>query len=408
MPVIVVGGSTTALSVQRLVAKLGHPVFAACTSASAAARTRHYRPLPSTSQGRWYGELGEKGYTHLRALPFDRAIIIPSSDEDALWLASLPSDLRDRYRVSCSSASTMRLLQDKGEFATVAADHGVACPSSFLVTRKSELFEFLFQSSNEYFFKPLNSQSFNRRFGVKALSFSDRATALRLWDEYDLGSVGVLIQEYVPGGADQHYFIDGFRDRHGEVIARLARRRIRMHPPDFGNSSLCRNIDRDTVDAAWTTLDSLLRAISYHGIFSAEFKRDSRDGSFRLIEINTRPWVYIQFADECGVNMCDLYIRDALEEELVPLQGTDADKLCVNLLADFRALRNLPAYARPSVASVLSVWFRSFKLLFDWLDLRPAIDSVMSTIGSRIKVDKTGSKSIRGIPDTGGKPNALQ
>ena len=382
LPVIVIGESTTALSIQRLVAKLGYPVHAACTRDSWSASTKHYRPLPATFLGRWRGELGKFGYAHLHALPFEQAILIPSSDDDALWASRLPPKLRERFLVCGADSATMQALQDKGEFAELASQHGIPCPVSYPVRSRRALLDFPFSKPGSYFFKPLDSQAFRRKFGVKAMAFSDRDGALRLWDDHNLVYEGVLIQEYVPGQATDHYFIDGFIDRRGEVIAQLARRRTRMYPVDFGNSSLCQSVPMAAVGEAWEALRSLLESVSYRGIFSAEFKRDARDGHFRLIEINTRPWIYIQFADKCGINFCDLYIRDALGERLAPVTAPANDKYCVNLVADIRALRDMPAASRPGRLRVLAVWLRSFKLLFDWSDLRPAMRRMVETLRS--------------------------
>ena len=159
----------------------------------------------------------------------------------------------------------------------------------------------------------------------------------------------------------------------------------------------------------------MLESVSYCGIFSAEFKRDARDGCFRLIEINTRPWIYIQFADACGINFCDLYVRDALGEELAPVSVPDTDKYCVNLVADIRALRSMPASSRPAVLRVLAVWLRSFKLLFDWRDLRPAVRRIFETLGSWIRhvrswLQDAGSHivAIGGLTNGRGKPKVSQ
>ena len=129
-------------------------------------------------------------------------MLIPSSDDDALWASRLPPALRERFLVSCADPATMHSLQDKGEFAALASQHGIACPASYPVRSRRELLDVPLTKSGSYFFKPLDSQAFRRKFGVKAMSFSDRDGALRLWDDNDLASAGVLIQEYVPGEAD--------------------------------------------------------------------------------------------------------------------------------------------------------------------------------------------------------------
>ena len=88
------------------------------------------------------------------------------------------------------------------------------------------------------FLKPVHSQQFFARFGVKAFRITDRSNAQdRLAECVDAGFL-MMLQEYIPGPPTNHYFIDGFVDRNGVVRALFARRRLRMSPPDFGNSTL--------------------------------------------------------------------------------------------------------------------------------------------------------------------------
>ena len=94
--------------------------------------------------------------------------------------------------------------------------------------------------------------------------------------------------------------------------ARLARRRLRMYPPDFGNSTYHVTVPFDEVADAADELVRLLASVGYRGIFSAEFKRDERDGVLKLLEVNVRPWWYVEFAALCGVDVCHLAYREAL------------------------------------------------------------------------------------------------
>src|SRR5438046_2545616 len=81
-----------------------------------------------------------------------------------------------------------------------------------------------------------------------------------------------VLQEDVPGPVTSHYFVDGFVDRDGRVLARFARRRLRMWPPYFGNNSYIVSIPLADVEDAVTMLERLLAGLRYRGIFSAEFK----------------------------------------------------------------------------------------------------------------------------------------
>ena len=163
---------------------------------------------------------------------------------------------------------------------------------------------------------------------------------------------GLIAQEYVPGTAADHYFIDGFRSRDGDLGGVFCRRRLRIHPPDFGNSSYCHSIPPHDTGNALRDLESLLHDLSYRGIFSAEFKRDARTGEFRLLEINTRAWWYVEFAARCGVNVCRMAWEDALGLPVTKSGKVRIGRGCVNLPADLEAVRSqhLPLRAWPGIA----------------------------------------------------------
>ena len=116
--------------------------------------------------------------------------------------------------------------------------------------------------------------------------------------------MSVVLQEYIPGSFTEHYFVDGYVDRAGQIKALFARRRLRIYPPDFGNSTAMVSVALARSAQAVDSVRRVLGAVGYHGIFSAEFKRDPRDGQFKLLEVNTRPWWFIDFAVRCGVDVC--------------------------------------------------------------------------------------------------------
>ena len=107
-----------------------------------------------------------------------------------------------------------------------------------------------------------------------------------------------------------------------------------------------------------------MQSVSYRGIFSAEFKRDSVTGEFKILEVNTRPWVYVEFAAVCGMNMCELHIEDALRGMARTLPTYAIGIGCVNLYNDIVAVVEMPREQRPKGLALLWCWSRSFKLFF--------------------------------------------
>src|SRR5438067_1144915 len=73
------------------------------------------------------------------------------------------------------------------------------------------------------FLKPTDSQRYARLFGTKGSFVRSRAAAGRLVAEATAAGVGVMLQEWIPGGPSATILIDGFVDRAGSLKAMVAR-----------------------------------------------------------------------------------------------------------------------------------------------------------------------------------------
>jgi predicted ATP-grasp superfamily ATP-dependent carboligase len=202
----------------------------------------------------------------------------------------------------------------------------------------------------------------------------------------------MVLQEYIPGPPTNHYFIDGFVDRDRIVKALFARQRLRMSPPDFGNSTMMVSVPLSEEDAAIETLKTLLADIEYRGIFSAEFKRDERDGTFNLIEVNARPWWYVEFAARCGVNVCELAVRDALGERVPTISKYATGRRCVFPYYDLEAVRAEMSAGRLGILGWALSWLGPYQPVFRWSDPLPAMGEVAKLFGARVTKVLTPSR----------------
>lgn len=371
MPAIVLGRGYTALGALRCLAMAGIPAYVACPRGDLATHSRYFRPLPGAP---WDGRLDAHAADALRAMPIDRAVLIAGADDAALWLADLPaSGLGDRYLASASSRDTLGILQDKMRFGAFLAQSGIPHPRTFEIDSHQDIAAVPFGDLDRVFVKPVDSQRFMRAYGVKGYWAANRSEFERIWQRLDAEGHKVVAQEYVPGASSDHYFVDGFRDRDGALSGLFARRRLRIHPPWFGNSSYCRSIPLAEVAGAVDSLDALLAQLRYRGIFSAEFKRDARNGEFRILEVNTRAWWYVEFAARCGVNVCAMAYRDA-KGEAVPASPRNyrVGAGCVNLIDDARSVMARGAPSTP-LAVVLGQWLRAHRHVYRTSDPMPAL-----------------------------------
>lgn len=387
-PAIVVANGRTGLGMLRALHMAGIPTWVACPANDLASHSRWFRPLPGHDP--WNGNCGLSAADLLATLP--AAVLIPGADDAALWMADLPlSPWGQRFPVSTSSRDTLEILQDKSRFAEFLRGTDIPHPRTFPIRCREDIAAIPFGEIGRVFVKPANSQEFSRLLGVKALAADGRADVERIWEHLRGKGLHAMVQEYVPGAASDHYFVDGFRDAHGTLTGLFARRRWRIHPPDFGNSSYCESIALDEVRGALTSLEELLSALAYRGIFSAEFKRDARDGAFRILEVNTRAWWYVEFAARCGINVCEMAYRDAQGLAVAPsARNYPVGVGCVNLPADIKAVLK-QSRGTGSWWKILRQWLGSHFLVFRADDPAPAWATLWGMLRYRLgTLRKTG------------------
>ncbi|MDR7134164.1 putative ATP-grasp superfamily ATP-dependent carboligase [Lysobacter niastensis] len=371
-PAVAIGRGYTGLGTLRSLAEAGIPTYCACPSDDVATRSRWFRPTPGA---RWDGTIGPDARQILRDMPLDRAVLIPGADDAALWLADIPgTTLSERYKVSSSSRETLEILQDKARFGEFLAKIGVPHPRTFTIRSFDDIAAIPFAELDRVFIKPADSQSFSRVTGEKGVWAKDQSEFMEVWHKLDEKGFKLVAQEYVPGSSADHYLIDGFRDRDGALPGLFARRRERLYPPDFGNSTYSRSIPLSEVGSALESLVTLLEKLQYRGIFSAEFKRDARNGEFRLLEINTRAWWYVEFAMRCGVNVCKMAYEDALELPVMPAsRNYPIGASCCNLVSDIKSVLAQDPAARSPFLKTLGQWTRSYYHVFRMDDPGPGL-----------------------------------
>ena len=272
------------------------------------------------------------------------SVLFPCTDALVAASTSIVRPEGERPGSHLTDPGVLARLLRKDQLAETAHGAGVPVPETTPVVsgiRLQQLDDRWFRRS---LIKPVDSQRFFRRFGTKSFPVASRSEAAEaVWRAGEAG-LDVVLQRYVPGPPGAHLFLDGFRARTGETKGILARRRERMYPPTTGNSSAMVTVGLEEVPTAVEHLERLLDGAGYHGIFSAEFKEDADDGTMRLLEVNVRPWWYVEFTARCGVDVCAMAYREALGEPVESADSYDVGRRCVypyyDLFAGWNELRS--------------------------------------------------------------------
>ena len=387
LPVLIFGTTVTVLGAARTFARLGHPVWTHTEPGDVVTLSRYYQPMPLPAGFDLKAPTASTLEAILRALPVPRAFLLPCSDFWTEAATELPDDLKARFPACLSPREAIYTLTDKGRLAATMESLDLPHPRSFAVEREADFAAIDDRVFESAFLKPKSSPLFLQVFKAKGLHVHSRVEALVRFREVQAAGFEVILQEYVPGPPTEHFFIDGFMDQEHVVRARFARQRLRMFPPDFGNSTYMVSVPIATVQPAMDSLETLLRHLRYRGIFSAEFKRDPRDGKFHLIEVNARPWWYVGYAEHCGVPVCEMAYADALGLPLPTQLPYPIGTRCVYPHIDAKEYRwrRQQRMEHASLLAYAGAWLTSHKPVFAWDDPRPAISGSLTLLGQSLR-----------------------
>jgi len=381
VPVVLLGSGITPLGVIRILKRAGIRTFLAHPTEPLLRRSRWYQRLSDADIQR----ADETLESWLDRLPFDRAVLMPCSDRWVTALSDLRPELRDRFPASISTPQVLRQLVDKGMFAKTVEELGIAHPYSKMLEGESDLADIPEHVFEAAILKPRNSQNFHDRFGVKAFHVSGRPEVAERLRALRAEGLDAIVQEYIPGPATHHYFVDGFVDRHQSIRGLLVRQRLRMHPADFGNSTAMISVTPDAAAQAVASVRLLLQRIGYRGIFSAEFKLDPRDGMFKILEVNARPWWYVDFTARCGVDVCSMAYRDALEQDVPEIRTYEVGRRLVFPYTDFFACQAMRQRGELSWWSWFRSWLGATQPVFQWTDPLPAMAATVEILGAFLR-----------------------
>jgi D-aspartate ligase len=377
--VLALGGGVTLISVLRVLNRAGASVVTIPDEGNSARRSRYFRAGPAALRG----VTAETLASVIDCLTPD-TVLFPCSDVWVDGLVALPPSAAERHPMCVAPASAVEVLVDKARFDATMARLDLPHPASRLDVTPDDLATVPDSVLARSFLKPAHSQQFFAKFGVKAIQIASRADAIEKLSRCLESGHPMLLQEYVEGPATNHCFIEGYIDRAGVTKARFARRRLRMYPRDFGNSSISESIALDEVPDGIATLDALFADLSYRGIFSAEFKYDDRTRRMKLLDVNVRAWWYIDFAARCGVDVSTLAVLDALRESVPSVERYAVGKRCVYPYYDFSAARSEWSAGKLGLLAWARSWIGAYQPVFTWSDPWPAWGGMLDLARRRL------------------------
>jgi predicted ATP-grasp superfamily ATP-dependent carboligase len=213
-------------------------------------------------------------------------LVAVNDDRGAIFMAEHGETLARWYRLQQPSATLARALSNKESMFHLCRRHGVPTPGALFPKSRAEVEDAIGGIQFPVLLKGIDTELQARRRGTRMAIVHDEEELLAGYDRLeDPASPNLMLQEYIPGGPESIWMFNGYFDADSRCLLGLTGRKLRQCPVRTGATSLgvcARNevVERLVVD--------FMKAVGYRGALDLGFRYDSRDGRYKLLDVNPR------------------------------------------------------------------------------------------------------------------------
>src|SRR5215475_3435025 len=290
-PVVVLRGvesaSHGALGVLRSFGRLGVPVHAvACNRRTAAFSSRYCVGKYVWNVANGHPEKSVKFLLDVSRKIGGRSILIPTDDKALLFCVSCAEILREQFLFPDMCPKLIRNLSSKEGMYNLAKKHGVPTPEAAFPKSRQDVLEFVSRATFPVMVKGVFASVLLKTTGQKMFIVRTASELLEKYDAAeDLANPNWMLQEYIPGGDDTVWMLDGYFNDRSECLVSFTGKKIRQYPVFHGSTSLGICIENETVRRTTT---EFMKNLGYKGILDIGYRYDARDGQYKLLDVNPR------------------------------------------------------------------------------------------------------------------------
>ena len=247
----------------------------------------------------------------------NEAVLLPTSDAHNEFINNNRAVLEPYLKFAMPPKAVMdQLLDKKGQYL-LARKFNVPLPETYFPQSIEEVKKLSDKLTYPVILKGLTTSSWRKRFGdKKAVIVKNAQELLEAYQSiHTIDRIEPIIQEIILGEDNRHYKICAYMSKTSNPLLTFTLQKIRQYPCDFGIGSSVISVREPEVARIGL---NFMRDIGYYGVGSIEFKKDTRDEKFKMIEINPRLWAQNSLPTACGQNFALTAYLDILGEKIEP------------------------------------------------------------------------------------------
>ncbi|HEV8439995.1 MAG TPA: hypothetical protein VGT40_18045 [Methylomirabilota bacterium] len=286
-----------------------------------------------------------------------KGVLFPSGDLNLVAISEHREALEEYFHVVLPPKDVVRTFLNKKVFYQFAMARGFPIPPTFFPSGPDDARRIAGEIAYPCLIKPFQPNDAWRRTFDTRLFVADSPTALlALYDRLFQVHEDLILQEYMPGPDSELYWSATYINADGKPLAVWTGRKLRQYPRRFGSTTFAESRWEPWVAEATV---SILQAAGHRGLAFAEFKRDRRDGRFKLTEVTAgRTWFPHALVTRSGINLPLITYRDVLGLEVtVPSSYEEG----IKWIHEERDLKTVCLYFLPERELSVWSWLKSYR-----------------------------------------------
>ena len=257
-------------------------------------------------------------------------VLMPTNDAVVRILSKNKDLLESYYKVPTPHWEITKFSLNKELTYSLVVENGIPVPKLIHPKDVEELKKL--QVNYPVILKGIEGLDFYRKTGVKAFRANSLDELKRIYKKISntVDFSEIIIQEEIPGSTDLVYSFCSFF-KYNELLGVWTGKKVREHPMGLGTATFAESV---YVPEIVELGSKLLSAMNYYGISEIEFKKDPRDGKYKLIEMNARTWLWHSLAIRCGVDFPYMLYRDMIGDKISPVKSFKEDIKWVHIYTD--------------------------------------------------------------------------
>jgi len=229
----------------------------------------------------------------------DKGILYPTSDEYVLFVSRFRTQLERNFLFALPSEEVVESILNKRKLYELAEEIGVPCPKTHYPESEQDVREIKDELEYPVFIKPYCTHVWREMFRNKGFKVNSASELVHRYRVIFGAKLQAMIQSIVAGPDSNIVEVHGYLSGKHEPLAVFVSRKLRQYPNHFGVSTCSESIHDE--DATRTAL-KFYRGIKYRGIGHVEFKKDDRDGKYKLLDLNPRTSQHNTLPTLAGIN----------------------------------------------------------------------------------------------------------